>query len=111
MRLIIFFDLPVKTDQDKAEYRKLIKSLKEHGFIRIQYSIYSKLCINSIATITAKKKFEAYCPIKGDVRYLVLTETQYQSIKAISKEYSLTEAITNNNRLLIIGGDEDASLG
>ncbi|MFV0379956.1 MAG: CRISPR-associated endonuclease Cas2 [Anaerorhabdus sp.] len=110
MRLLIFFDLPTKTELDKAEYRKLSKSLKEHGFIRLQYSVYSKLCINSMATITAKKKFESYCPVKGDVRYLVLTETQYQSIKPISKKYSLIEAITCNNRLLIIGGDNDEDL-
>lgn len=107
MRLVIFFDLPTLTNQDKKEYRYLIKFLKENGFVRVQYSIYSKLCINSIATMTAKKRFEANCPVKGDIRYLVLTESQYQSIKAISKEYSLTEAITNNKRLLIIGGTNE----
>ncbi len=104
MRLVIFFDLPTMTSQDKREYRELIKFMKENGFIRLQYSIYSKLCINQQATLTAKKRFEKNCPVKGDIRYLVLTEMQYQSIKSISKKYSLTEEVTNNKRLLIIGG-------
>ncbi len=104
MRLVIFFDLPTLTSHDKKEYRELIKFLKENGFIRVQYSIYSKLCINQQATITAKKRFEKNCPVKGDIRYLVLTEPQYQSIKSISKRHSLTEEITSSKRLLIIGG-------
>ncbi|MFV0480206.1 MAG: CRISPR-associated endonuclease Cas2 [Anaerorhabdus sp.] len=106
MRILVFFDLPTETSQDLKEYRKLTKFFKENGYLRIQYSIYCKLCINSNAAITARKKLEKNIPPKGDMRYLILSEMQYQSIKTITDKFSLNEAVTNRSRLLIIGGND-----
>ncbi len=46
MRLLLFFDLPTKTKQDLREYRSFVKYLKNDGYLRVQYSVYAKLCIN-----------------------------------------------------------------
>ncbi len=46
MRLILFFDLPQKTKEDKYNYQKFSKNLKKLGFIRVQFSVYSRLCID-----------------------------------------------------------------
>lgn len=103
MRLIVMFDLPVETGIDKSNYRKFVKFLSEEGYIMIQYSIYCKLCINNDAIATAKKKLENKCPLNGDVRYLAITEKQYQNIRNINNTYSLEEQITTTDRTLIIG--------
>ena len=46
VRLVLFFDLPQETKTDQRHYRQFVKYLKTEGFIRIQYSVYAKLCIN-----------------------------------------------------------------
>ena len=109
MRMIVFFDLPQKTKYDKEQYRKLIKVLKYNGFIMIQYSVYSKLCLNSFVAKKTKNGLERFTPKKGDVRYLIISEKQYQSIRSINNSYTIKEKVINRKRLLIIGGNNEDS--
>ena len=104
MRLILFFDLPMVTKSDQRIYRKFIKYLTSEGYIRIQYSVYCKLCINNDSIKTYKKRLETNAPSKGDLMYLVITENQYLGIKNINNTYSLEENITTTNRTMMIGG-------
>jgi|GEM_PF-5364137 len=46
MRVIVFFDLPVKTAQDRREYARFRKKLVKSGFIMMQQSVYSKIALN-----------------------------------------------------------------
>ena len=39
MRIIVFFDLPTETLEDKREYRKFRKMLIENGFVMMQESV------------------------------------------------------------------------
>ena len=109
MRLLLFFDLPVETGPQKRNYRQFIKFLKTEGYIRMQYSVYSKLCINSNAADTAAKKARSSCPSDGDIRFLVITEGQYQKIVNVNDTYSLQEKVTNTSRTIIIGGMNNES--
>lgn len=104
MRLLIMFDLPTESKADLREYRRFSKYLKNEGYVMVQYSVYSKLCINTDSATTAVRRLEINSPFEGDVRYLVITEKQYQSIVKIHGEYSLQEKITTCDRLLVIGG-------
>ena len=104
MRLIVLFDLPTLTKTDVRNYRKFVKFLTSEGFIRVQYSVYCKLCINNDSIITYKKRLETNSPVDGDIRYLAITEKQYLGIKNINNTYSLEEQITNVDRTVIIGG-------
>lgn len=110
MRLIVIFDLPTETKADLRRYRKFVKFLVSEGYLRIQYSVYCKLCINSDSAKTASKKIMNNAPKPGDVRYLVITENQYQNIVNINNTYSFQEAVTTTDRTLLIGGmnDEDS---
>lgn len=103
------FDLPTETKKDLKNYRIFVKKLTNEGYIRIQYSIYSKLCINKDSAITASKKLKRIVPDSGDVRYMIITEQQYQNIVNINETYSLQEQITTCDRTVMIGGmnDED----
>ena len=107
MRLIVIFDLPTETKTDQRKYRKFVKFLVNDGFLRIQYSVYCKLCINSDSAKTASKRLMNNSPSDGDVRYLIITETQYQNIVNVNNKYSLQESITTNDRTLLIGGMND----
>lgn len=103
MRLIVIFDLPVETKQDQRNYRKFVRYLTNEGYLMIQYSVYAKLCINANSAKTASKKLKLNSPNDGDIRYLIISEGQYQNIVSINRKYSLQEEITNTNRTLMFG--------
>ena len=46
MRLIVFFDLPVKTKKQIRIYTKFRKFLISKGYLMLQYSVYSKILNN-----------------------------------------------------------------
>ena len=98
------FDLPMVTKHDQRRYRKFVEFLTSEGFLRIQYSVYGKLCINNDSAKTASKRLRNNAPSEGDVRYLIITETQYQGIVNLNGTYSLQETITTTDRTLLIGG-------
>ena len=43
MRVMVFFDLPTESLDDKREYRKFRKYLIKKGFMMLQESVYCKL--------------------------------------------------------------------
>jgi CRISPR-associated protein Cas2 len=109
MRIILFFDLPVTTKAEVNIYRNFIRYLKSDGFIMLQYSVYTKLCINASSAKTVTKRIKKNTPANGDVRYLIITEKQFQSIVNVNRKYKLQEKVTTTDRTLQIGGlnDED----
>lgn len=109
MRLMVLFDLPTETKLHLKRYRDFVKYLKSEGYIRLQYSVYSKLCINSDSVRTAEKRLLVHAPAEGDVRFLIVTERQFQNIANINGSYSLQEQITTTNLTLMIGGLNDES--
>ena len=104
VRLVLFFDLPQETKTDQRHYRQFVKYLKTEGFIRIQYSVYAKLCINNDSAKTIQNRLKNNVPDNGDIRYLIITERQYQNIVNMNSNYTLQENITTTDRTLIIGG-------
>ncbi len=109
MRLIVLFDLPTETKLHLKWYRDFIKYLKSEGFIRLQYSVYSKLCINSDSVHTAERRLIIHAPPQGDIRFLIVTERQFQNISNINGSYSLQEQITTTSLTFMIGGLNDES--
>ena len=109
MRLMVLFDLPTETKLHLKRYRDFVKYLKSERYIRLQYSVYSKLCINSDSVRTAEKCLLVHAPSEGDVRFLIVTERQFQNIANINGSYSLQEQITTTDLTLMIGGLNDES--
>ncbi len=103
MRLLLFFDLPVETAMQRGEYRRFVKYLSEEGFIMVQYSVYAKLCINNDSVTTASRKVDLNTPTQGNVRYIAITEKQYQRICNVNNTYSIQEEITTTDRTIMIG--------
>ena len=46
MRVIVFFDLPVETLENKRNYRQFRKFLIKKGFMMLQESVYCKIALN-----------------------------------------------------------------
>lgn len=101
MRMIIFFDLPTITQQDRREYRKFRKFLINEGFIMTQESVYSKLLLNSTATGSMQYRIERNKPRKGLVQSLIITEKQFASIAYIVGK-DTSNVRDDDNRIVII---------
>ena len=77
MRMLVMFDLPVSTKQDQRNYRQFVKKLENLGFVRIQYSIYVKVCTSLANAKEVEKKIIPYIHKDGIVQTLIITEKQY----------------------------------
>ena len=83
MRILIFFDLPVKTKQQRREATGFRNFLLKDGYYMIQYSVYSRVCNGTDAVEKHRKRLKNNLPDNGSVRMLVITEKQYESIEIL----------------------------
>ena len=61
MRILVFFDLPTETADERKSYRKFRKLLITNGFIMMQESVYCRMVLNgsamnSVADLIEKNK-------------------------------------------------------
>jgi CRISPR-associated protein Cas2 len=101
MRVVVFFDLPVLTVDDRREYRRFRKYLIKQGFVMIQESAYAKLTLNGIAAKTIEQNVQKHAPPMGLVELLMVTEKQFANIKYITGKNN-SEYITTTDRVVIV---------
>ncbi len=101
MRLIVYFDLPVETSEDRRNYTKFRKYLQVHGFIMVQKSVYCKIAMNGAAVQTIKKDVISHRPPKGNVQMLTVTERQFQQIEIIVGE-AQKEVLDTLDRFVVL---------
>lgn len=98
MRMILMFDLPVKTKKDRHIYSQFRKFLIKRGFFIIQYSIYAKILANRETANNEKNILRKVVPEKGNVRIMIVTEKQYSKMEVIvggksNQELTITEEV------------------
>ena len=101
MRVLVFFDLPVETSNDRRNYRKFRKFLIKGGFLMLQESVYAKLAVNSTQVEQIITEVKKQRPEKGVVQILSVTEKQFSKMEHISGKIN-TDIINTDERLLII---------
>lgn len=77
MRIIVMFDLPTATAEDKRNYMHFRKDLIKMGFDMVQYSVYSRITRNYDDARKYIHKVSCILPPVGSVRVLQVTEKQY----------------------------------
>lgn len=102
MRIILFFDLPVKTKKERFVYSKFRNMLIKRGYIMIQFSVYAKILANRDAANLEKNSIKKIIPEKGNVRIMIITEAQYNKIEIIVGGKSNQEKIITKEALIII---------
>ena len=83
MRILVFFDLPVKTKAERKVATKFRNFLLKDGYHMLQYSIYARTCNGTDAVEKHKKRLYGHLPNNGSIRMLAITEKQYQSIEIL----------------------------
>ena len=83
MRIMVLFDLPTKTVENRKEYLKFRKFLLNEGFIMMQESVYTKLVLNGSSAKLVRDKVKKNAPVDGLVEMLTITEKQFSGIEYI----------------------------
>lgn len=101
MRVIVMFDLPVLTSDERRDYTKFRKYLIKNGFLMMQESIYCKLAQNQTAADLIVDNLKKNKPLQGIVQVMKITEKQYSRIECIVGSTS-KEVIDSDERLIIL---------
>lgn len=101
MRVIVFFDLPTQTLDDRREYRRFRKFLVKKGFLMLQESVYAKLALNQSASEALEKNVRDNKPKIGLVQMLTITEKQFSRMEYVVGE-GQSNIIQTDARLVVI---------
>lgn len=101
MRVLVFFDLPVTTSENRRAYSKFRKFLLKNGFMMLQESVYCKLALNGTAVNTIVDNVHKNKPEEGLVQLLTVTEKQYSKMDIIIGEMK-SEVLNSDERLVVL---------
>lgn len=105
MRLILMFDMPTDSSEERKAYRKFRKFLLSEGFIMHQFSVYSKLVLNGTASRAMIERVKQNNPKKGLITILSITEKQFARMVYVSGDRDLS--VGNSDQRIVILGDAD----
>ena len=106
MRMILMFDMPTDTAEERKAYRKFRKFLLSEGFIMHQFSVYSKLLLNSSANKAMVDRLQENNPKKGSITLLTVNEKQFARMIYLHGERN-TSVANSDNRLVFLGENYD----
>ena len=101
MRILVFFDLPVLTSEQRRDYVHFRKFLIKNGFMMLQESVYCKLALNTPAVNSIVDHVHKNKPPEGLVQLLTVTEKQYSKMDLIVGEVK-SEVLNSDERLVIL---------
>ena len=101
MRLIVFFDLPTTTSENRRNYRNFRKNLIANGFFMLQESVYCRMVINEAMAKSIVAKIEEFKPPAGMICCMSITEKQFSGISFIVGEIK-SDVVTTDKSLVII---------
>lgn len=101
MRVLVFFDLPVVTAENRREYTRFRKFLLKNGFLMLQESVYCKLALNGTAEKAIIDNVYKNRPEEGLVQLLSVTEKQYSKMNIIIGNVK-SEVLDSDERLVVL---------
>lgn len=99
MRLLVFFDLPVKTREERRIYTKFRRFLITDGYDMLQYSVYGRIVNGHDAEQKHLRRLKSHLPPKGSVRALTVTEKQFAGMKILVGTPSFQEKTIGTGQL------------
>lgn len=83
MRILVMFDLPVKTQAERRCATQFRQFLLGDGYHMVQYSVYARICNGRDSVETHKRRIQSAIPPSGSVRMMVITEKQYNATELL----------------------------
>ena len=101
MRILVFFDLPVSTSNERKAYRDFRKYLIKRGFLMLQESVYCKLVLNTTSAKLLIDQVKSNKPKEGLVQLLTVTEKQFSRMETIVGT-SNSAVLDSTDRLVVL---------
>lgn len=102
MRLIVFFDLPVKTAKQRKDYRQFRKFLLKDGYLQLKESVYAKLVVNDGAAGAAVARLRKNRSPVGLVQVMKVSEAAYATMEYITGNRKAYDEVDTMEELLIL---------
>ena len=83
MWILVFFDLPVKRPQQRRAATQFRNFLLKDGYIMLQYSVYTRVCLGQEAVEKHLRRAQANLPGEGSIRALQVTDKQYARLQIL----------------------------
>lgn len=77
MWLIVLFDLPTATSEERTDYRHFREFLLDDGFVMLQFSVYGRHCASDENAGVHTKRIHHVLPPDGEVRVISMTDKQF----------------------------------
>ena len=75
--LMVMFDIPVVSTEEKRQYTRFRKYLLREGFLQLQYSVYAKFCASRENSQKYYNYIKQTVPPEGKVRLIAITDKQF----------------------------------
>lgn len=102
MRMMVFFDLPVKTKTQRRNATRFRNFLLKDGYFMVQYSVYCRVCNGYDDVEKHRNRLHMNKPDNGAVRLLVITEKQFEKVEIILGKRVIDEEQEVFNQLTIL---------
>lgn len=81
---MVFFDLPVKSAEQRRTATQFRNYLIKDGFYMLQFSVYGRVCNTIESAKLHEERLKFNLPPWGSVRSMIITEKQYASMNILT---------------------------
>jgi len=86
--ILVSFDLPVMTDQQRKAATRFRNDLLDDGFMMLQFSVYARACVSLERLEKHTARLHAIAPNGGNIRAFFFTNQQWaRSISIYGESY------------------------
>lgn len=101
MRVLVMFDMPTKTKEDRKANTKFRQNLIKEGYFMLQFSVYVRVCKGLKSANNYLERLELILPKKGHIRAMMITERQFDNMKLLLGKESETEKARKPQQLTL----------
>jgi CRISPR-associated protein Cas2 len=83
MWILVFFDLPVTSPNDRRAATQFRKKLLQDGYMMLQWSVYARPCNNMERVNKHTARLQLMIPHTGSIRAMVVTEQQFARMQIL----------------------------
>lgn len=83
MWVMVFFDLPVKTKEQRRLATRFRTELLNDGYLMLQFSVYARMCRAQEAVDKHIRRVQSWCPSHGAIRALQVTDKQFARMRIL----------------------------
>ncbi len=101
MRILVFFDLPVTTQERRRAYTIFRRFLIQDGYDMMQWSVYARMVNGKDNAEKHLNRLINNLPQEGSIRCLEVSEKQFANMKVLLGTRKFQEKKVNADQMLL----------